>query len=330
MPDSSWKSAFLGSLVADAFAMPVHWYYDRNALVRDYGVVQEFVAPKNPHADSILWRSEYTPVNEKGDILREQAAFWGQRGIHYHQFLEAGENTVNYRLAAELVRWSDGGGGYEADAWLERYIELMLTPGWHRDTYLEEYHRGFFMKYASGKAPRKCAIRDEHIGGLAQVAAVCLAAEKPDLAALRATVREHVGLTHEHKNVQLAADTLVRLLWKIGEDVPLRDAIQSEAGDWFSAKKAERWIDLPDSQIIGQKYSPACYIDQSMPASIYLAWKYHDDFFRGIQANAMVGGDNCHRGAVVGALLGAANGVDDKWVSELHEPALLDRVRAIS
>jgi hypothetical protein len=31
-------------------------------------------------------------------------------------------------------------------------------------------------------------------------------------------------------------------------------------------------------------------------------------------ANAMVGGDNCHRGAVVGSLLGAANGVPQKWL----------------
>ncbi|MCX6976878.1 MAG: ADP-ribosylglycohydrolase family protein [Verrucomicrobia bacterium] len=30
-------------------------------------------------------------------------------------------------------------------------------------------------------------------------------------------------------------------------------------------------------------------------------------------ANANVGGDNCHRGAVVGALLGAANGVSHRW-----------------
>jgi ADP-ribosylglycohydrolase len=54
-----------------------------------------------------------------------------------------------------------------------------------------------------------------------------------------------------------------------------------------------------------------------MPASLYLAWKYHDNFDAGIQANAMVGGDNCHRGAVVGSLLGAANGVSDKWIEGL-------------
>jgi ADP-ribosylglycohydrolase len=51
-----------------------------------------------------------------------------------------------------------------------------------------------------------------------------------------------------------------------------------------------------------------------MPASLYLAWKYHDAFDAGVIANAMVGGDNCHRGAVVGSLLGAANGVPQKWL----------------
>jgi hypothetical protein len=32
----------------------------------------------------------------------------------------------------------------------------------------------------------------------------------------------------------------------------------------------------------------------------------------------MVGGDNCHRGAVVGSLLAAANGIDDRWAAGLQ------------
>jgi ADP-ribosylglycohydrolase len=85
-----------GALAADALAMPVHWYYDREALRRDYGTVDRFMAPRNPHPGSILWRSSHEPLNERGDILREQARFWGQREVHYHQFLAAGENTLNY------------------------------------------------------------------------------------------------------------------------------------------------------------------------------------------------------------------------------------------
>jgi ADP-ribosylglycohydrolase len=33
------------------------------------------------------------------------------------------------------------------------------------------------------------------------------------------------------------------------------------------------------------------------------------------------GGDNCHRGAVVGALLGLANGIPEKWLAQLKKRA---------
>lgn len=318
MTSQTLKAAHHGALAADALAMPVHWYYDREALRNEYGEVTTYLAPKNPHTGSILWRSQYTALNEKGEILHEQAQHWGRRGIHYHQFLKAGENTLNFKLATELLRLSERNGGYDPDEWLARYIGFMLTPGSHNDTYLEEYHRGFFTKYSQGKPPRKCAIHDEHIGGLAQVPTLCFILKDLDLPELRAAVKEHVGLTHAHANVLRAADTLARLLFRINEGMPLREAIRREAGDWISGTKAEKWSVQPDTHVIGQRFSPACYIAESMPASLYLAWKYHDDFGAGIIANTMVGGDNCHRGAVVGSLLGAANGVSETWISGLR------------
>lgn len=305
---SIWSAAYEGSLSADALAMPVHWYYDRAALRRDYGTVDRFLEPRNPHPDSILWRSRYTPENARGDILREQAVWWGVPGVHYHQFLRAGENTLNFRLAAELFHHVRERGGYDPDAWLDRYIACMLEPGWHRDTYVEEYHRAFFTRLAAGKPPRKCGIADEHIGGLAQVPALLAALEGGTREDLRRVVKLHVGLTHSHANVLRAADTLVRVLWSLAEGVPLHESIARQAGDWLSGTKADAWTSQPDETVIGGRFSPACYIAEAMPAALYLAWKYHDDFAAGISANAMVGGDNCHRGAVVGSLLAAATG----------------------
>jgi len=304
-----WLEAYLGSLAADALAMPVHWYYDREALQRDYGRVDHFIAPKNPHSGSILWRSHYKALNEQGDILREQAKYWGERGIHYHQFLKAGENTLNYRLATELYTMVREQGGYDPDVWLERYIARMLEPGWHHDTYVEEYHRAFFTRYSQGKKARKCGISDEHIGGLATVPALCAALEGTTREELRRIVKEHVGLTHAHGDVLRAADTLVRLIWDVAEGEHLHNAIRREGGDWISGKKADSWIHQPDEHVVGRRYSTACYIADAMPASLYLVWKYTTDFAEGIIANAMVGGDSCHRGAVVGSLLGAACGV---------------------
>ena len=296
-----------GSFIGDALAMPVHWYYDRAALKRDYGHVRDYQAPQNPHPDSILWRSEYTPLNERGDILHDQAKYWGQRGIHYHQFLKAGENTLNLQLAKVLADSILTKGRYDADDYLTRYIAFMLTPGQHRDTYVEEYHRNFFSAYARGRAPRKCAGSDIHIGGLAHVGILCafLAA---DPNAARAAVREHITLTHRSNEVLAAGDALARILCDCAAGADLREAIFRQGADWFSKRKAENWSRDPDEVVIGRRVSPACYIADAFPASLYLAWKYAHDFEAGVIANTHVGGDNCHRGAVVGALLGVAAG----------------------
>jgi len=310
-------NAFLGSLAADAVAMPVHWYYDRAALEHDYGTITGYLAPKNPHPDSILWRSTYTPVNARGEILHDQAIYWGQRGIHYHQFLQEGENTLNFQLARVLYEQTLRLGRYDAKAWLETYIEFMLTPGRHRDTYVEEYHRHFFTNYARGSKPEACGCEDVHIGGLAMVPALFDALDL-DAGSMRKVVQEHVALTHQDKDVLRAADAFVRTLLAIRAGTSLRDAILEEAPDWISKAKISRWIMEPDQVVVGKRLSPACYIPDAFPAALYLAWKYADDFSAGICANAQVGGDSCHRGAVVGGLLGLANGVPDLWLKGLH------------
>lgn len=324
MTTSHSLDPFLGALVADALAMPVHWYYDRLALRRDYGRVDRYLAPKSPHADSILWRASYTPLNERGDILHDQAQYWGRRGVHYHQFLTAGENTLNLQLAVELFEQVRARGGYDAEAWLAHYIDFMLTPGRHRDTYVEEYHRGFFAKYARGTKPDKCGVADIHIGGLVSVPAL-VAALGPEAPTLRETVQTHVALTHSASEVLAAADVFTRVLVRVLGGEPLRAVIETEATDWVSAGMMSAWALESDEQVIGGRLSPSCYIKDAFPAALYLAWKYAGDFDAGIIANTNVGGDNCHRGAVVGALLAAVQGVAERWRDGL---LVKDRVSA--
>jgi len=339
-PDPA-TSAFLGSLVADAVAMPVHWYYDTAALDRDYSELAPsaaegaYLAPRNPHAGSILWRSQWTPPSPQFDILREQAAFWGQRGIHYHQFLAAGENTLNFRLAAELFALVRRDGSYDAEQWLDRYVQLMLEPGWHRDTYVEEYHRHFFTNLAAGRKPINCGVRDIHIGGLVPVPAL-VAALSPGHPDLGEIVRLHVGLTHKDPDVLAAADTLVKILAAAlphpaaGRRSPpeaaaaLREAILDHGRDWISAAKLSAWEKLSDRQLVGGTLSTACYIDDAFPAALALAFRHAGDFTAGIVANARCGGDNCHRGAVVGSLLACSAPIPQPFLAGLQRlPAVV-------
>ncbi|MEC8219034.1 MAG: ADP-ribosylglycohydrolase family protein [Verrucomicrobiota bacterium] len=310
----------LGSLAADALAMPVHWYYDTQKLDRDYGRLTSYVAPQNPHSDSILWRSRYIPRNARGNILHDQIKYWGQRDIHYHQFLAAGENTINYQLGKELYLTILEHGVYDSDKWLERYIECMLDGGWHKDTYLEEYHRAFFDNYAKGLAPIDCGIDDLHIGGLSHVPCLLSGLTEigvVDLDEQLLQVEKHVRLTHRNQHVSDAAAAMTHILYSLREGLDLRKALDSHAKPWASSGQFDTWTHFSDRTVIGRQLTMACYLPESFTASLYLCWKYAEDFSAGIIANAYCGGDNCHRGAVVGALLGAANGAPKKWIQGL-------------
>ena len=311
--------AIYGAFVADALAMPVHWYYDRSALHRDYGWVSDFVAPQHDHPDSIMHRSHFEPLNGRAQILHEFAPLWGQAKVHYHRGLEAGENTLNLQLARLLLRLLRERGTYDANEYLERYRDFMLTSGCHRDVYLEECHRSFFTNFARGRKLRRCGVIDNHIGGLSSVG-VLVAGLDFDLPRTRGIVREHVGLTHQDSRLLLAADVMAVILWRVIHGEGLREAIQSVGNDFFSAKKSRRYLGRGDGDIIEREFGQACYIDRAFPASLYLAWKYAEDFSAGLVSNTNAGGDNCHRGAVIGALLGAANGaraIPGKWASGL-------------
>ena len=299
-----------GSFIGDAIAMPVHWYYDRTALRRDYGVVHDYVAPRNPHPDSILGRSKYEPLNARGEILHEQAQYWGQPGIHYHQFLRPGQNTLNLQLAKLLIESLTTLGDYDGDDYLRRYVEFMLAPGQHRDTYIEVCHRKFFTNFARGVAPRKCGESDICVGGLAHVGILC-AFFGANVEIARRAVREHIALTHRASKILEAGDSLTRILCAVLSGANLGEAILAEATDWISPRDVKEWSHDPDSVVVGDRISPACYIPESFTASLYLAWKYAEDFEAGVLANANVGGENCHRGAVIGSLLGSAAGMQN-------------------
>jgi ADP-ribosylglycohydrolase len=319
------RGCIYGLFIGDALAMPAHWYYDRLALHRDYGQVRDYLTPRNPHPDSILWRSSYKPINKKGEILHDQAHYWGRRGIHYHQFLKAGENTLNLKLCTLLIESLNEKGGYDADDYLKRYISYMTIPGNHRDTYVEEYHRHFFTKYAQGVPPRKCGVREKHIGGLVGVVPI-LVFYKDDEKKARKAALEHLSLTHLGTKMEDATSLLTELLLQILKGIPLKEALMTEIGKQrgsFTGYPFLKWLDQADELVVGRHFSTACYVEESVPSVIYLALKYHDNPEGGLIANTNLGGDNAYRGAVLGALLGAANGMEafpEPWIKGLRHP----------
>ncbi len=83
-----------------------------------------------------------------------------------------------------------------------------------------------------------------------------------------------------------------------------------------------------DKMVVGKHFSSACYLPQSVPATLYLALKYADNPEVGLIANTNCGGDNVGRGVILGALFGAENGMQawpDRWITGLvHPPPMLE------
>jgi len=319
------RGGLWGIYIGDALAMPVHWYYNRSALHDDYGWVTDYVAPRNPHPDSVLFRSRYVAPNPTGEILHAQARYWGQKGIHYHQFLKAGENTLNITLCGLLIESLNQNRGYDADDYLRRYIAFMTTPGNHCDTYIEECHRNFFGNYAKGVPPRRCGAVEKHIGGLVGIVPILVFySGHPDKA--RGAALEHLALTHPGEKMQAAGSLVAELLLDVLAGTPLDAAIRRliQAQKYpFVGHPFEKLLTDPDDWVIGPRFSTACYVEHSVPAVLYLALKYHNDPEKALVVNTNLGGDNAYRGALLGALLGAGNGLEKfpkRWVEGLLKP----------
>ena len=75
---------------------------------------------------------------------------------------------------------------------------------------------------------------------------------------------------------------------------------------------------LPDHQVVGQLFSRACYISDSWPVVLYLAYKYQSEPWQALKVNTNLGGDNVHRGSVLGIILGLqSNTVANNFFDQL-------------
>ncbi len=331
------------SFIADSLAMPVHWFYNLLDIVEAFpDGIERFEAAPAFHPSSIMrlhstngggrGAQQSSAKQVVGDvILKGRRQYWGVANQHYHRGMVAGENTLNLHCMRLVMRSIKQNGRYDSALFLRDYIAFMTAdePS-HPDTYAESFHRGFFANFASGIPPEKCAARTHDtasIGGLVMIAPIALAELRRDrtLTRVQQLCRTHLFLTHPDENLGNICDAYVALIDALlfrdsgnpGECIAT-SAKQSVGVD--IAQLAQQHAD--DHLVVGGKFSRACYIEDSWPSVLFLAWKYRNDPLKGLLANANLGGDNCHRGAVLGVLLGLAteDGLDkwlDSWFDQL-------------
>lgn len=269
-----------------------------------------------------------------GDVINHGKLKYWQPGqdYHYHCTLEAGENTLEAQLVRVLMRSITATGGtFDAAHFRKSYITFMTTPGSHNDAYASTCHRMFFANLEAGRPPELCPDNDEHnvdaIDGLVlpSVAALAAAARRQDASAAAAAC---AGVTRESKVLQKAASVWAAVL----------TAALGQSVDGPAAGILAPTLDAA-AQSLGFRHRPngrksdsitACYLGDSLPSALDMLAKYapgataSGGVWRALLANANTGGENVHRGAVLGAALGAVAGASqlgDSAVAGLHARA---------
>ena len=318
--------------VADALAMPVHWYYRPYDIQLQFpNGITGFEAAPNYHPSSIMslhstnggGRRSKESGNRKeiiGDvILKGKRNKWGVANTHYHHGMPAGSNTLNAHCARAVTRSLTGNSArYSQDAFIESYISLLTSdPPKHPDTYAESYHRAFFANFENGVPPQKCGSKTHDtasIGGLVTLAPIVISERLAgtSLEATRKICMEHLWLTHPDKALaQISSDyvsLLDALLFRNEQQEPhFLKKFLSEQFTNINFEQLETKARDNDEAIVGQVFSTACYISDSWPSVLYLAYRYHVNILDGLISNTNLGGDNVHRGSVLGVLLGIAN-----------------------
>ncbi len=345
---ASLYSLFIG----DALSMPVHWYYRVSDIYRQFppmGITKMEAAPAQ-HPSSIMSLHSTSTGGRRGSalarlepeivgeiILKGKQHLWNKPGVHYHHGLQAGDNTLNACCARLMVRHLGAHGRYDKDKWLDEYIAFMTAePAQHPDTYAESYHRGFFANLNKGAQREQCgAITHDtaSMGALVTVAPLALSLfTTHDLDEATSVCCEHVRLTHPDAGLIKVVSMYVALIYQI-----MHERSETELSELFvqasevipnARLHALMQKRKSDADIVGGVFSTACYITDSWPSVCYLCAKYHTTPAKALLVNTNLGGENAHRGSVLGSLVGLAHGEFDVgfFTQLVHQESIMQEV----
>eukprot|EP00960_Hanusia_phi_P067047 766534-Hanusia_phi.AAC.2 len=309
------RGSLWGLYIGDALAMPTHWYYDQNHLRRTYGEIKGYVAPQDKLPGSIMSLSNTGGGGRGGFsgsivgdvILKGKKQFWERGGNwFYHRGMKAGENTLEGVITRLITKVISSKSEFDVDEVYSRYVDLMTTPDAHNDTYAGTGHRMFFANFMKGKKPRDCPDNDGHntdaLDGLVNLPPVVYHAMLQGPETAKRDAMQCATLFRRSEPLKKYAQVTSALLVSLVDGADLREAL-SQTGKSVGVD-VKRMVERS-----GQDPMTACYLDSSFPSMLHFAYKYADSPEKALLANSNTGGENVARGAVLGAVLGAAHGM---------------------
>jgi ADP-ribosyl-[dinitrogen reductase] hydrolase len=373
------QNSLWGIFVADALAMPAHWYYNRGNIKKDFeGGVKDYNSPPHPHPESFMVGMRYHPNVQNATNLKRPYNITGkhtrfydtnfselmitqdqrdsehgnaipnlENRFHYHHGLKKGENTLGANLVRVLMRSVINQNKYNPEHFLESMIAYVTTQ--NSDPYIEVYLREWFVSYSEGADIDKCAASQRDIwsigshGGL--IRPLVLSLLSPNAIQGVGTAISHQNLTHSSEILSSNLSLLTPLLHDFISGSTPHESLDFLSKHVYAPKingealfklykehqgpgnidKTRMWhlhmdleqnplnfhtlIQKAEDDIVLKKFATACYPEHGVPLLLYTMYKHHFHVEHTLLSNVNMGGDNVHRGMVLGLLVGAVNAI---------------------
>lgn len=289
------SSALIGALVADAAGLGLHWLYDVDRLAQVVG--------DGPAA--------FTPINA--------ANFKDTKGYFAHANRRDGQLSQYGETLALAMRSIADNTGFDT-ANYQTAFTAHFGPGGTYIGYIDRPTRGTLENLAAGQT-HPSGIDDDQHPAIATLPAI-VARYGNDKAMLKAA--------REVTNVNTVADHYAELialtLQAVINGAPLADALAS------AAKKEPLLQAALDTDIdpvtYGETTNRACHLPQGTP----LSWRilsHTTSYQEAIETNIRTGGDSAGRAMILGAVAGAAYGVDaipKDWLNRTTDAVALTKL----
>ena len=271
---------------------------------------------------------------------------------HYHHNLKAGENTLGAHLVRILLRSIIENGKYVDTHFINDFIAYMtsdISKDPYTEIYIrryfENYTKGGNPLNAAELQSNTWSIGSH--GGVIRPLVLSLLYSNP-FESLGVAI-EHQNLTHRSQNVAATLCVLVPLLNDLTTNhEPLEAFFKASKKLHLPEIKGEKLFELyrtyngpgnipkemmfnlhtsfkkgtfdlktfmkdhRSNEVVRTLLSNACYTEHGIPLLLYLSVKHHLDLKSSLLANVNAGGDNVHRGMIMGLLLGAASNTIDE------------------
>lgn len=287
------RAMVMGSFVADALSLGVHWVYNTRVIDKKFGRVETYYDPL----------TSYHKGKHKGDFT------------HY------GDQTL------VLLKSIAARSGLDKEHFAESWRSFFGTY----DGYFDQATKTTLQNMAAGKSVQDCGSSSDDLGGASRIAPLCYAYQT-DLEKLIETARFQTALTHNNDNVLDSAEFFARLALSVLSGRKPSQAITEITNTYFKNSPIEESVYLgieskaEDTREVIAEFGQACGFQVAFPSTIHLIVKYEDNPKEALIENVMAGGDSSSRGMLVGMVLGAYAGLDaipKDWLHQLNAFALI-------